>query len=168
MADEKDKKPAKKAAAKPAAEKAEKVAKPGAAPAAKAAKKPAKPEADPAAEAARKAAKKEAKKEAKKAAKAAKPAAPPARPKAAPVPTPKAASEPKRVPDKTLTVMQIASPIGREAYQRATLKGLGLNKLRRSRVLEDTPAVRGMIERVKHLVRIVASAGWRGGRGETR
>jgi large subunit ribosomal protein L30 len=57
-----------------------------------------------------------------------------------------------------LKVTQIGSPIGRQAYQRATLKGLGLNKLRRSRVLEDTPAVRGMIESVKHLVR-VESAG---------
>jgi large subunit ribosomal protein L30 len=61
------------------------------------------------------------------------------------------------VPEKTVTVTQIASPIGREAYQRATLKGLGLNKLRRSRVLEDTQEVRGMIERVKHLVRIDAA-----------
>ncbi|HEV8028230.1 MAG TPA: 50S ribosomal protein L30 [Stellaceae bacterium] len=52
---------------------------------------------------------------------------------------------------------QIASPIGREAYQRATLRGLGLDKLRRSRVLEDTPAVRGMVERVKHLVRVEAA-----------
>jgi large subunit ribosomal protein L30 len=79
------------------------------------------------------------------------------RPKAAPAPKPKAEPKPKRVPEKTLTVMQVASPIGRETYQRATLKGLGLNKMRRTRVLEDTPAVRGMIERVKHLVRIVAA-----------
>jgi large subunit ribosomal protein L30 len=49
---------------------------------------------------------------------------------------------------------QIGSAIGRQGYQRATLKGLGLNKLHRSRVLEDTPAVRGMIDSVKHLVRI--------------
>jgi large subunit ribosomal protein L30 len=49
---------------------------------------------------------------------------------------------------------QIGSPIGRQSYQRDTLKGLGLNKLRRSRVLEDTPAVRGMIENVKHLIRV--------------
>jgi large subunit ribosomal protein L30 len=158
MADEKEKKPAKKAVAKPTADKAEKAPKPGVGAAPKAAKKPAKPAADPAAEAARKAAKKEAKKAAKKAAKAAKPAAPPVRPKTTPAAKPKAEHKPKRAPEKTLTVMQIASPIGREAYQRATLKGLGLNKLRRSRVLEDTPAVRGMIERVKHLLRIVASA----------
>ncbi|HEX7969320.1 MAG TPA: 50S ribosomal protein L30 [Stellaceae bacterium] len=53
---------------------------------------------------------------------------------------------------------QIASPIGRQAYQRATLKGLGLNKIRRSRILEDTPAVRGMIEAVKHLVQVDAAS----------
>jgi len=58
----------------------------------------------------------------------------------------------------TLTVRQIASPIGREQYQRATLKGLGLGKLNRTRVLEDTPSVRGMLARVKHLVRIETSA----------
>jgi len=58
---------------------------------------------------------------------------------------------------KTVKVTQIGSPIGRQAYQEATLKGLGLNRIRRSRVLEDTPAVRGMIDRVKHLV-VVESA----------
>jgi large subunit ribosomal protein L30 len=58
---------------------------------------------------------------------------------------------------KQVKITQVASPIGREAYQRATLKGLGLNKMHRSRVLEDTPAVRGMIERVKHLLRIEAA-----------
>jgi large subunit ribosomal protein L30 len=56
---------------------------------------------------------------------------------------------------KSLTVVQTASPIGRKPDQRATLKGLGLNKLRRRRVLEDTPAVRGMVAKVKHLVRVV-------------
>jgi large subunit ribosomal protein L30 len=55
----------------------------------------------------------------------------------------------------TVTVRQIASPIGRQGYQRATLIGLGLNKLQRARTLEDTPSVRGMIERVKHLVEVV-------------
>lgn len=55
---------------------------------------------------------------------------------------------------KRVKVTQVASPIGRRAYQRATLKGLGLNKLRRSRELEDTPEVRGMIEKVKHLVTV--------------
>ena len=50
-------------------------------------------------------------------------------------------------------VTQIGSPIGRPAKQRATLVGLGLNKMHRSRVLEDTPAVRGMIDKISHLVR---------------
>jgi large subunit ribosomal protein L30 len=53
---------------------------------------------------------------------------------------------------KTVKVTQVGSPIGREEYQLATLKGLGLNKRHRSRVLEDTPAVRGMIARVHHLL----------------
>jgi len=56
---------------------------------------------------------------------------------------------------KSVTVVQTASPIGRKRDQLATLKGLGLNKLRRRRVLEDTPAVRGMVDKVKHLVRVV-------------
>jgi large subunit ribosomal protein L30 len=55
---------------------------------------------------------------------------------------------------KTVTVVQTGSPIGRRADQEATLKGLGLNKRHRRRVLEDTPAVRGMIRKVQHLVRI--------------
>jgi large subunit ribosomal protein L30 len=55
---------------------------------------------------------------------------------------------------KKLRVTQIGSPIGRVAVQRETLKGLGLNKLHRTRELEDTPAVRGMIRRVRHLVRV--------------
>ena len=50
--------------------------------------------------------------------------------------------------------MQIGSPIGRREDQEATLKGLGLNKRHRRRTLEDTPAVRGMIHKVQHLVRI--------------
>jgi len=54
----------------------------------------------------------------------------------------------------TLKVTQIASPIGRDRKQRAVLTGLGLNKLQRSRVLEDTPAVRGMINKVHHLIRV--------------
>ena len=57
-----------------------------------------------------------------------------------------------------LKVTQIGSPIGRQGYQRATLKGLGLNKLRRSRVLEDTPAVRGMIDAVKHLIMVESAS----------
>ena len=50
-------------------------------------------------------------------------------------------------------VTQVGSPIGRPANQRATLIGLGLNRMHRSRVLEDTPSVRGMIDKVSHLVR---------------
>jgi large subunit ribosomal protein L30 len=55
---------------------------------------------------------------------------------------------------RRIKVTQIGSPIGRPDYQRATLIGLGLNKLHRSRELEDTAAVRGMIAKVKHLVRV--------------
>ncbi len=54
----------------------------------------------------------------------------------------------------TVTVTQIKSPIGRPADQRATLKGLKLNKMHRTSTLEDTPAVRGMINKVKHPVRV--------------
>ncbi len=56
---------------------------------------------------------------------------------------------------KTVTVVQTGSPIGRRADQEATLKGLGLNKRHRQRTLEDTPSVRGMINKVKHLVQVV-------------
>ena len=56
---------------------------------------------------------------------------------------------------KTITVEQIGSPLRRPGDQRATLIGLGLNKMHRTRELEDTPAVRGMIAKVSHLVRIV-------------
>jgi large subunit ribosomal protein L30 len=56
---------------------------------------------------------------------------------------------------KTVTVVQTGSPIGRRADQEATLKGLGLNKRHRQRTLEDTPSVRGMIDKVRHLVRVV-------------
>ncbi len=55
---------------------------------------------------------------------------------------------------KTLRVTQVGSPIGRRHDQRETLIGLGLNKMHRSRDLEDTPAVRGMIAKVKHLVSV--------------
>ncbi len=55
---------------------------------------------------------------------------------------------------KTLKVTQIGSPIRREKSQRATLVGLGLNKMNRTRELEDTPAVRGMIRKVSHMVRV--------------
>ena len=56
---------------------------------------------------------------------------------------------------KTVTVEQIYSPVRRPADQRATLIGLGLNKLHRTSTLEDTPSVRGMIRAVQHLVRVV-------------
>ncbi|SFJ20945.1 50S ribosomal protein L30 [Aerobium aerolatum] len=59
---------------------------------------------------------------------------------------------------KTVTVEQIGSPIRRPVEQRATLIGLGLNKMHRRSTLEDTPSVRGMIARVQHLVRIVDEA----------
>jgi len=55
----------------------------------------------------------------------------------------------------TVTVQQIGSPLRRPGDQRATLVGLGLNKMNRQRTLEDTPAVRGMIAKVAHLVRVV-------------
>ena len=55
----------------------------------------------------------------------------------------------------TVTVRQIGSPIRRPGKQRETLKGLGLNKMHRTRTLEDTPAVRGMIAKVSHMVEIV-------------
>jgi len=51
-------------------------------------------------------------------------------------------------------VTQTGSPIGRRADQRQTLVGLGLNKIGRTKVLEDTPSVRGMINKVAHLVRV--------------
>ena len=55
---------------------------------------------------------------------------------------------------KKIKVTQTGSPIGRTDDQRATLIGLGLNKRHRSNVLEDTPSVRGMINKVHHLVRV--------------
>jgi large subunit ribosomal protein L30 len=64
----------------------------------------------------------------------------------------------KKPAGKSLRVTQVGSPIGRQAYQRATLIGLGLNKRHRTRELEDTPAVRGMIEAVKHLVKVEDAA----------
>ncbi len=54
----------------------------------------------------------------------------------------------------TVKVTQTGSPIGRRKDQRATLIGLGLNKMHRTRELEDTPAVRGMIKKVSHLVTV--------------
>ena len=54
-----------------------------------------------------------------------------------------------------IKITQIKSPIGRNKTQRNTLIGLGLNKMNKTRVLEDTPEVRGMIRKVQHLVQIV-------------
>jgi ribosomal protein L30, bacterial/organelle len=56
---------------------------------------------------------------------------------------------------KTIVVQQIGSPIRREKSQRATLIGLGLNKMNKQRELVDTPEVRGMINKIPHLVRVV-------------
>jgi len=56
---------------------------------------------------------------------------------------------------KTIVVRQVGSPIRRPKDQRATLVGLGLNKMHKTRELEDTPSVRGMIDKIPHLVEIV-------------
>jgi large subunit ribosomal protein L30 len=56
---------------------------------------------------------------------------------------------------KTIVVKQVGSPIRRPAKQRATLVGLGLNKMQKTRELEDTPSVRGMVESISHLVKII-------------
>ena len=58
-------------------------------------------------------------------------------------------------PEKTITVVQTASPIGRPGSQRETLRGLGLNRIGRRSIVADTPANRGMIAKVAHLVRLV-------------
>ena len=55
---------------------------------------------------------------------------------------------------KIIVVTQMKSPIGRQSYQKKTLIGLGLNKIGRSSKLEDTPSIRGMINKVKHLVEV--------------
>ncbi len=59
---------------------------------------------------------------------------------------------------KTVIVTQVGSPIGRRHDQRETLIGLGLNKMNRTRELEDTPAVRGMSAKVHHLVRVESAS----------
>jgi len=61
----------------------------------------------------------------------------------------------KTADKKTIVVEQIGSPIRRPANQRATLIGLGLNKMHKRRTLIDSPQVRGMVAKVSHLVRIV-------------
>ena len=58
----------------------------------------------------------------------------------------------------TVTVEQVKSAIRRPHHQRETLVGLGLNKIRRRRTLPDTPAVRGQIAKVAHLIRVVEEA----------
>ncbi len=55
----------------------------------------------------------------------------------------------------TIVVKQIGSPIRRPAKQRETLIGLGLNKMHKTRELEDTPAIRGMVRKVSHMVEII-------------
>ena len=64
----------------------------------------------------------------------------------------------KKAAGKTVTIKQTGSPIGREASQRATLIGLGLNKIGRVKTLEDTPSVQGMIRKVSHLIEVVDAA----------
>ena len=64
-------------------------------------------------------------------------------------------AEKKTAAKKTVTVRQIKSAARRPEIQAATLRGLGLGKIRRTRTLEDTPSVRGMIAAVQHLVRVV-------------
>ena len=57
----------------------------------------------------------------------------------------------------TVTIRQVGSPIRRPAHQRDTLKGLGLNRMGREVTLEDTPAIRGAIAKVAHMVAVVES-----------
>ena len=56
---------------------------------------------------------------------------------------------------KTIVVKQVGSPIRRPAKQRQTLIGLGLNKMNKTRELEDTPSVRGMVDKIPHMVKII-------------
>ena len=60
---------------------------------------------------------------------------------------------------KTIVVQQIGSPIRRPEKQRKTLIGLGLNKMHKTRELEDTPSVRGMVKKIPHLVKIIEERG---------
>ncbi len=61
--------------------------------------------------------------------------------------------------NKTIVVKQIASPARRPDVQRRTLIGLGLNKMHKTRELEDTPSVRGMVDAIPHLVKIIEERG---------
>ncbi len=54
---------------------------------------------------------------------------------------------------KNIYIKQVASPIGRQSYQRKCLIGLGLNKINRTKVLQHTSSILGMVEKVKHLVK---------------
>ena len=60
---------------------------------------------------------------------------------------------------KTVVIKQVGSPIRRPEKQRQTLIGLGLNKMHKTRELEDTPAVRGMVNKIPHLVEIIEERG---------
>ena len=60
---------------------------------------------------------------------------------------------------KTIVVKQIGSPIRRPNKQRQTLIGLGLNKMNRTKELEDTPSVRGMVNKIPHMVKIIEEKG---------
>ena len=60
---------------------------------------------------------------------------------------------------KTIVVQQIGSPIRRPEKQRKTLIGLGLNKMHKTRELEDTPSVRGMVRKITHLLKIIEERG---------
>ena len=59
--------------------------------------------------------------------------------------------------NKTILIKQVGSPIRRPSDQRATLIGLGLNKMNKTRELKDTPEIRGMINKIKHLVEVIES-----------
>ena len=60
---------------------------------------------------------------------------------------------------KTIVVKQIGSPIRRPKEQRAILVGLGLNKMHKTRELEDTPSIRGMVAKIPHMVEIIEERG---------
>ena len=66
---------------------------------------------------------------------------------------------PKASTKKTLIIEQVGSPIRRPYDQEETLIGLGLNKMHRRRVVADNPAIRGMINKIPHLVQIVEENG---------
>ena len=84
----------------------------------------------------------------------AKKAAAPKAEKAAAAPKAEKPAAKKEAADGKVKVTQLVGSIARKADQRATLIGLGLNKRHRSRVLENTPSVRGMIYKVRHLVKV--------------